>query len=115
MKQRGAFCRFCKRLPRGSLTFQHACFRENFCQRADFLLDQRVMAGVGNEYTCEVLFLEKLVPQKVFAGNKPTNSILFKKLTPRTLGSLVRLRWAGSGHAPTLGGTRRGRSTSDEP
>jgi glucose-6-phosphate isomerase len=26
---------------------------------------------------------------KVFPGNKPTNSILFKKLTPKTLGSLI--------------------------
>lgn len=33
--------------------------------------------------------LEKLVPQKCFAGNKPTNSILFQKLTPRTLGMLI--------------------------
>ncbi|MBP6410119.1 MAG: glucose-6-phosphate isomerase [Pseudarcicella sp.] len=33
--------------------------------------------------------IEKLAPFKVFEGNKPTNSILFKKLTPRTLGSLV--------------------------
>lgn len=31
---------------------------------SDFLLDQRVMAGVGNEYKCEVLFLEKLLPQR---------------------------------------------------
>lgn len=30
-----------------------------------------------------------LVPFKVFEGNRPTNSILFKKLTPRTLGSLI--------------------------
>ena len=35
--------------------------------------------------------LEKLVPQKTFAGNKPTNSILFQRLTPRTLGSLIAL------------------------
>ncbi len=28
-------------------------------------------------------------PFRVFAGNKPTNSILFKKLTPRTLGCLI--------------------------
>jgi glucose-6-phosphate isomerase len=28
-------------------------------------------------------------PFRVFAGNKPTNSILFKQFTPRTLGSLV--------------------------
>ena len=35
--------------------------------------------------------LEKLLPHKVFEGNRPTNSILFKKLTPRTLGSLIAL------------------------
>jgi glucose-6-phosphate isomerase len=28
-------------------------------------------------------------PFRVFEGNKPSNSILFKKLTPRTLGSLI--------------------------
>ncbi len=33
--------------------------------------------------------IEKLAPYKVFEGNRPTNSILFKKLTPRTLGSLI--------------------------
>ena len=33
--------------------------------------------------------IDKIAPFKVFAGNKPTNSILFKKLTPRTLGSLI--------------------------
>lgn len=33
--------------------------------------------------------IEKLFPFKVFKGNRPTNSILFKKLTPRTLGSLI--------------------------
>ncbi len=32
---------------------------------------------------------KKLVPFKVFKGNKPTNSFLFKELNPRTLGSLV--------------------------
>ncbi|MBL0714111.1 MAG: glucose-6-phosphate isomerase [Desulfosarcina sp.] len=30
-----------------------------------------------------------LRPHKVFAGNKPTNSILFRKLTPHVLGSLI--------------------------
>jgi glucose-6-phosphate isomerase len=33
--------------------------------------------------------IEKLAPHKIFKGNKPTNSILFKKLTPRVLGSLI--------------------------
>jgi glucose-6-phosphate isomerase len=34
---------------------------------------------------------QKLVPFKVFGGNHPTNSILFKQLNPRTLGSLLAL------------------------
>jgi glucose-6-phosphate isomerase len=33
--------------------------------------------------------LEFHTPFRVFDGNRPSNSILFKKLTPRTLGSLV--------------------------
>jgi len=33
--------------------------------------------------------IQRLWPHKLFAGNRPTNSILFKKLTPRTLGSLI--------------------------
>ncbi len=33
--------------------------------------------------------IKKLMPFKIFEGNRPTNSILFKKLTPRTLGSLI--------------------------
>uniref|UniRef100_A0A671LLI1 Glucose-6-phosphate isomerase n=1 Tax=Sinocyclocheilus anshuiensis TaxID=1608454 RepID=A0A671LLI1_9TELE len=33
--------------------------------------------------------LEKLLPHKVFEGNKPSNSIIFKKLTPFMLGAFV--------------------------
>uniref|UniRef100_A0A4W6G1G2 Glucose-6-phosphate isomerase n=1 Tax=Lates calcarifer TaxID=8187 RepID=A0A4W6G1G2_LATCA len=33
--------------------------------------------------------LEKLLPHKVFQGNKPSNSIVFKKLSPFVLGALV--------------------------
>ncbi|KAL7402103.1 hypothetical protein ABVT39_009665 [Epinephelus coioides] len=33
--------------------------------------------------------LQKLLPHKVFEGNKPSNSIVFKKLSPFTLGALV--------------------------
>lgn len=33
--------------------------------------------------------IDELVPHKVFEGNRPSNSFLFKKLTPRTLGSLI--------------------------
>ncbi|MFH1848548.1 MAG: glucose-6-phosphate isomerase [Candidatus Omnitrophota bacterium] len=33
--------------------------------------------------------IKKLLPFMVFTGNRPTNSILFTKLTPRTLGALI--------------------------
>ena len=35
--------------------------------------------------------LENLLPHKVFEGNRPTTSILFKQLTPYTLGKLIAL------------------------
>jgi glucose-6-phosphate isomerase len=34
-------------------------------------------------------FIEQLLPFKVFEGNKPSTSILFNKLTPENLGSLI--------------------------
>jgi len=33
--------------------------------------------------------VERLLPHKIFSGNRPTNSILFQKLTPHTLGALI--------------------------
>ncbi len=35
--------------------------------------------------------LEALLPHKIFPGNRPTNSILYRRLTPRTLGALIAL------------------------
>ena len=35
--------------------------------------------------------MEALIPHKVFAGNRPSNSIVYQKLDPKTLGSLVAL------------------------
>jgi glucose-6-phosphate isomerase len=35
--------------------------------------------------------LENLIPAKTFEGNRPSNSLLFKELTPETLGSLIAL------------------------
>jgi len=45
--------------------------------------DELVKGGLSGEA------LEQLLPHKVFPGNKPTNSIMFDKLTPRCLGQLV--------------------------
>mgnify|MGYP003836844975 CR=1 FL=1 len=33
--------------------------------------------------------IESFIPQKTFEGNRPTSSILFQKLTPKTLGQLI--------------------------
>lgn len=33
--------------------------------------------------------IEKLLPFKIFEGNRPTNTLLAEKLTPKTLGSLI--------------------------
>ena len=35
--------------------------------------------------------IEKLLPHKVFEGNRPTNSFLIKEITPFTLGQLIAL------------------------
>ncbi|MCZ4273128.1 glucose-6-phosphate isomerase [Maritalea porphyrae] len=42
-------------------------------------------AGVSSEA------IRELAPHKVFPGNRPSNTILYKKLTPKTLGSLIAL------------------------
>jgi glucose-6-phosphate isomerase len=42
-------------------------------------------SGLGNED------ISALLPYKVFAGNKPTNSFLLKKITPAALGQLIAL------------------------
>ncbi|EFA07687.2 glucose-6-phosphate isomerase [Tribolium castaneum] len=39
--------------------------------------------GLGGEA------LEKILPHKIFEGNRPTNSIMVKKITPFTLGALI--------------------------
>ena len=33
--------------------------------------------------------VDRLVPHKTFTGNRPSNSILVEKLTPKTLGALI--------------------------
>jgi len=49
----------------------------------EVVIDELKKAGKSDEE------IEKIAPFKVFEGNRPTNSILVKKITPRTLGSLI--------------------------
>ncbi|MBO9619412.1 MAG: glucose-6-phosphate isomerase [Niabella sp.] len=47
--------------------------------------DELKQSGLSKEAT------DRLAPYKVFAGNRPTNSFLVKKITPFTLGQLIAL------------------------
>jgi glucose-6-phosphate isomerase len=49
----------------------------------EVVIDELKNAGKSDEE------IAKIAPFKVFEGNRPTNSILVKKITPRTLGSLI--------------------------
>ena len=58
---------------------------------ADARQDRRRGARRAGEAGLRGEALEALLPHKVFAGNRPTTSILVPKLTPRPLGSLIAL------------------------
>ena len=72
----------------------HDILLSNFFAQTEALMKGKTSDEVRAELKGSKLSpeaLEKLVPQKCFAGNRPTNSILFQKLTPRTLGNLIAL------------------------
>ncbi|QOV91973.1 glucose-6-phosphate isomerase [Humisphaera borealis] len=72
----------------------HPILLSNYFAQTEALMKGKTADEVRAELTKEGktgAALEALIPHKVFQGNKPTNSILFKKLTPRTLGSLIAL------------------------
>ncbi|HVO32246.1 MAG TPA: glucose-6-phosphate isomerase, partial [bacterium] len=72
----------------------HDILLSNFFAQPEALMkgknEQEVRAELAKEGMSGAA-LEALVPHKMFAGNKPTNSILFQKLDPRTLGRLIAL------------------------
>ena len=70
----------------------HRILLSNFFAQTEALLNGKTADEVKAELKKDGKSekeIQKLWPQKVFAGNRPTNSILFKKLTPGVLGSLV--------------------------
>lgn len=72
----------------------HATLLSNFFAQTEALMRGKTEAEVRVELQASGMgaaAIEALVPHKVFPGNKPTNSILFDKLTPRTLGRLIAL------------------------
>ncbi len=70
----------------------HAILLSNFFAQTEALMRGRTAAEARAELEAagmQAEALEKLLPHKVFEGDRPTNSILYQKLTPRTLGSLI--------------------------
>jgi len=72
----------------------HEKLMSNFFAQTEALLNGKSAPQVKDELRKQGLSpqeIKKLTPFKVFKGNKPTNSILVKKLTPFALGELIAL------------------------
>ena len=72
----------------------HQILLSNFFAQTEALMTGKTDAEVRAELTAQGITgpaQDKLAPHKVFTGNRPTNSIFLKKVTPRALGSLIAL------------------------
>lgn len=70
----------------------HPMLLSNFFAQTEALMNGKTLDEVKAELKASGKSdaeIEKLAPFKEFDGNRPTNSILVKKITPRTLGSLI--------------------------
>jgi len=70
----------------------HQLLLSNFFAQTEALMNGKSRQEVEVELKAagkDTQEIEKLAPFKVFDGNRPTNSILIKKITPFTLGSLI--------------------------
>ena len=63
----------------------HKVLMSNFFAQTEALMVGKTAEEVAREHPNE----PELVPHKVFTGNRPSNSILVRSLTPRSLGALV--------------------------
>ena len=72
----------------------HPILLSNFLAQTEALMSGRTAEEVRAELIKEGFSgkqLEILTAAKTFPGNRPTNSFLYKKLTPEVLGSLIAL------------------------
>jgi len=72
----------------------HVKLLSNFFAQAEALMNGKTEEEVKEELIKsgkKEEEIKKLAPFKVFEGNRPTNSILVKQITPETLGSLIAL------------------------
>ena len=68
----------------------HTFLLSNFFAQTEALMNGKTEEEVKGEMTGKNQEeIDKIAPFKVFQGNRPTNSILIKKITPKVLGSLI--------------------------
>ena len=64
----------------------------NYFAQTEALMNGKTEAEVLSEFKGQDISdedMNKLMPFKIFEGNKPTTSLLIKKLTPESLGKLI--------------------------
>ncbi len=72
----------------------HPKLLANFFAQTEALMAGKTLAEARAEMKAagaSAADIRELAPHKAFEGNRPTNSILLKKITPRSLGALVAL------------------------
>jgi glucose-6-phosphate isomerase len=72
----------------------HDKLMSNYFAQTEALMLGKTEAQVEKELLNSGMSKEDIkfhLPYRVFSGNRPTNSIMFKSLTPRTLGTLIAL------------------------
>jgi len=72
----------------------HPKLLSNFFAQTEALMNGKLADEARKELEKQGLSpekIEKLLPYKVFSGDRPTNSFLIKKITPFTLGQLIAL------------------------
>ena len=70
----------------------HELLLSNFFAQTEALMNGKTAEEVTGEMLQQGKSedeIERLLPYRIFPGNRPTNSILLKRITPRTLGSLI--------------------------
>ena len=70
----------------------HQKLMSNFFAQTEALMNGKTEEEVTKELETSGLSndaISKVLPYKVFAGNKPTNSFLIRKITPFTLGQMI--------------------------
>jgi len=70
----------------------HPILLSNFLAQTEALMNGKSEEEVARELKARGLNgmeIQRQLPFRVFPGNKPSNSIFYRKLTPRTLGALI--------------------------